>query len=156
MLSFINEMYSEVGQILGQIIQEDEVMFAGASMEKVNLMKPAKQKRSMSIIKRLRDYISSNGKIQIPQCLFRITYSVPGQRRRHKRMFLCNSSSGSCGNCVHWRAEASEIQNDGGARRLEVATWSPVLGLAVKDDLFPHVAGGLRGRRVKITSIEVS
>ena len=44
------------------MIQEDEVMFAGASMEKVNLMKPPKQKRSMSIIKRLRDYISSNGK----------------------------------------------------------------------------------------------
>ena len=37
-------------------------MFAGASMEKINLMKPPKQKRSMSIIKRLRDYISSNGK----------------------------------------------------------------------------------------------
>ena len=67
----------------------------------------------------------------------------------------CISSSGSCGNCVQWRAEAGEIQDDGGARRLEVATWSPVLGLDVKDDLFPHVAGGLRGRRVKITSIEV-
>ena len=40
-------------------------------------------------------------------------------------------------------------------KRLEVAMWSPVLGFAVKDDLFPHVSGGLRGRRVTITSIEV-
>ena len=49
-------------------------MFAGASMEKVNLMKPPKQERSMSIMKRLRDYISSNGKYQLSHCFFRIIY----------------------------------------------------------------------------------
>ena len=49
-------------------------MFAGASMEKVNLMKPPKQERSMSIMKRLRDYISSNGKFQLSRCLLRIIY----------------------------------------------------------------------------------
>merc|ERR1712117_958767 len=36
----------------------------------------------------------------------------------------------------------------------ETATWSPVLGFVIKDSLFPHVSGGLRGREVTITSIE--
>ena len=45
-------------------------MFAGASMEKINLMKPPKQERSMSIMKRLRNYISSNGNYQIRASMF--------------------------------------------------------------------------------------
>ena len=63
-------------------------------------------------------------------------------------------SLGTCGNCVKWKAEASEMQDEG-AYRLETAVWDTVLGFAIKDDLFPHVSGGLRGRRVTITSIEV-
>ena len=63
-------------------------------------------------------------------------------------------SLGTCGNCVTWKAEASEIQDEG-SYRLETAVWNIVLGFAIKDDIFPHVSGGLRGRRVTITSIDV-
>ena len=57
---------------------------------------------------------------------------------------------------MDWKAEASEIQDKGRPYRLETAMWSPVLGFQIKDDIFPHISGGLRGRRVSITSIEVT
>ena len=62
---------------------------------------------------------------------------------------------GTCGNCIDYKAEAGEIRSGERAARLETATWSPVLGFVIKDSLFPHVSGGLRGREVTITSIEV-
>ena len=64
--------------------------------------------------------------------------------------------SGTCGNCVLWKGEASEIQDEGRPHRLETAVWSPALGFHIKDDIFPHISGGLRGRRVSITSVEVT
>lgn len=115
-------------------------MYSGISVEKYNLMKPSKQKKSSSTIKRLRDYISTNGKHLHPLFRYALVWCL---------------ILGTCGNCIHWKTEASEIQDEGRAQRCEVAMWSPVLGFAVKDDLFPHVSGGLRGRRVTITSIEV-
>ena len=65
------------------------------------------------------------------------------------------SCTGTCGSCVEWKAEAAEIQTGEKARRLEVAQWSPALGFSIKDSLFPHISGGLRGRTVTITSIQV-
>ena len=62
---------------------------------------------------------------------------------------------GTCGTCVDWKSEAGEIQTGETAYRLETAEWSPTLGFAVKDSLFPHVSGGLRGRTLTITSIQV-
>jgi len=63
-------------------------------------------------------------------------------------------ANGTCGNCVDYKAEAGEIRDGERAARLETATWSPVLGFVIKDSLFPHVSGGLRGREVTITSIQ--
>ena len=57
---------------------------------------------------------------------------------------------------MDWKAEAGEIRDGERAFRLETATWSPVLGFVIKDSLFPHVSGGLRGRDVTITSIQVA
>ena len=56
---------------------------------------------------------------------------------------------------MEWRAEAAEIRDGEKAHRLEIADWSPPLGFLIKDSLFPHVTGGLRGRTVVITSIQV-
>ena len=56
---------------------------------------------------------------------------------------------------MEWKAEAAEIRTGESAHRLETAGWSPTLGFAIKDSLFPHVSGGLRGRTVIITSIQV-
>ena len=72
-----------------------------------------------------------------------------------KKYFHKFDLSGTCGNCVDWKAEAAEIRDGEIAYRLETATWSPVLGFVIKDSLFPHVSGGLRGRDVMITSIQV-
>ena len=58
----------------GQVILEDEVMYSGASVEKYNLMKPSKQKKSSSTIKRLRDYISTNGN----EFLLHLLYTIKG------------------------------------------------------------------------------
>ena len=50
--------------ILGQIIREDEKEYAGISVEEYNLIKPPKQTKSSGTIRRLKDYIRANGKIQ--------------------------------------------------------------------------------------------
>ena len=39
--------------------------------------------------------------------------------------------------------------------QLEVGTWIPTFGLALKDDLLPHVTGGFRGRNITVASFEV-
>jgi hypothetical protein len=37
-----------------------------------------------------------------------------------------------------------------------VYDWRPLLGLELKDDLFPHIYGGLRQRKIPVTSLHVS
>ena len=54
----------------GQIILEDDMMYSGTSVEKYKLMKPSKQRKSSSTIKRLRDYISTNGNYFHPLFLY--------------------------------------------------------------------------------------
>ena len=63
--------------------------------------------------------------------------------------------NGKCGNCTEWQMAAGEIRGADDTKILEVGFWRPVQGTLYKDDLFPHVTGGLRGRAVTITSIDV-
>jgi hypothetical protein len=39
--------------------------------------------------------------------------------------------------------------------QLEVGSWIISRGLDLKDDLFPHVTGGFRGRMIPVASLEV-
>ena len=39
--------------------------------------------------------------------------------------------------------------------QLEVGIWIPTVGLALKDDLLPHVTGDFRGRTITVASFEV-
>ena len=50
--------------------------------------------------------------------------------------------------------EAAEIKKE--VQGLDVGNWQPRFGLGLKDDLFPHVKGGLRGRTIEVTSVDVS
>ena len=43
-----------------------------------------------------------------------------------------------------------------GANIVDVGMWEPMQGLVLKDDLFPHVTGGLRGRVLTVASFDVS
>ena len=65
-------------------------------------------------------------------------------------------TKGSCGNCTEWQMEASEIIGATEARRLDVGLWKPVTGQHMKDDLLPHVKGGMRGRTITVGSLDVS
>ncbi len=53
---------------------------------------------------------------------------------------------------------AAEIKGDPFYRAgiLDVGFWTPVTGINNKDDLFPHVTGGMRGRMMKVSAIHVS
>ena len=62
---------------------------------------------------------------------------------------------GKCGNCSHWEMSASEIKENGFVNNLDVGTWEPTQGLLLQDDIFPHVTGGLRNRRIVVTATDV-
>ena len=51
--------------------------------------------------------------------------------------------------------QAAEVQEKERINQLEVGSWAVNLGLDLKDDLFPHVTGGLRGRVIPVASLEV-
>eukprot|EP00092_Neocalanus_flemingeri_P000465 GFUD01000495.1.p1 GENE.GFUD01000495.1~~GFUD01000495.1.p1 ORF type:complete len:837 (+),score=225.49 GFUD01000495.1:88-2598(+) len=63
-------------------------------------------------------------------------------------------TSGSCNNCTKWMMEAVEVRESNRINQLEVGTWMPTLGLALKDDLLPHITGGFRGRAITVGSLE--
>ena len=44
---------------------------------------------------------------------------------------------------------------DNAINQLEVGSWIISRGLDLRDDLFPHVTGGFRGRMLPVASIEV-
>ncbi len=50
--------------------------------------------------------------------------------------------------------KAAEVKDT--AAGLEVGSWTLKGGLRLKDDLFPHVSGGLRGKTIKIASFDVT
>ena len=62
---------------------------------------------------------------------------------------------GKCGNCSKWEMKASEIKENGFVNNLDVGTWEPTQGLLLQDDIFPHVTGGLRNRRIVVTATDV-
>ena len=43
-----------------------------------------------------------------------------------------------------------------GPNAVDVGSWEPMQGLVLKDDLFPHITGGLRGRVLTVASMDVS
>ena len=47
------------------------------------------------------------------------------------------------------------MKDYGKIHQLEVGTWMVSVGLNLKDTLFPHIAGGMRGRRIIVASLEV-
>ena len=47
------------------------------------------------------------------------------------------------------------MRDYGRIQELDVGSWTISLGLNMKDDLFPHITGGMRGRRIMVASLEV-
>ena len=47
------------------------------------------------------------------------------------------------------------MKDYGKIQELDVGSWTTSVGLDMKDDLFPHVTGGMRGRRIMVASLEV-
>ena len=66
------------------------------------------------------------------------------------------SNKGTCGNCSLWKMSASEIMGIDTINNLDVGKWEPTQGLSLTDDLLPHVTGGLRKRRIRVTATDVS
>jgi len=62
--------------------------------------------------------------------------------------------SSKCDNCTKWMMEAVEVRESDRINQLEVGSWTPSLGLSLKDDLLPHVTGGFRGRAIMVGSID--
>ena len=64
---------------------------------------------------------------------------------------------GQCGNCTGWTMKSAELVDvSKGANTVDVGVWEPLQGLVLKDDLFPHITGGLRGRVLTVASFDVS
>ncbi|XP_076061279.1 ionotropic receptor 93a-like [Oratosquilla oratoria] len=61
--------------------------------------------------------------------------------------------SESCFKCTRWGLQAGEVKSQDRFELLNVATWQPLTGLELKDDLFPHVTGGFRRRVIPVTSV---
>ena len=63
---------------------------------------------------------------------------------------------GHCGNCSDWAMKSAEVvvKGDGG-NLVDVGDWESMQGLVHRDDLFPHVTGGLRGRVLTVAAVDV-
>ncbi|XP_018027085.1 ionotropic receptor 93a [Hyalella azteca] len=64
------------------------------------------------------------------------------------------TSMSRCHRCTSWEAQAVEVKDADRFELLKSARWTPLTGVTVYDDLFPHVTGGFRGRRIKVTSTD--
>lgn len=81
--------------------------------------------------------------------------SRAGQIMTKLKNYLRNE--GQCGNCTGWSMKAAELTDVTlGPSILDVGYWEPMQGSVLKDDLFPHVTGGLRGRLLTVASVDVS
>lgn len=58
-----------------------------------------------------------------------------------------------CGKCSKWMMESVEVREANRIKPLDVGSWRPAIGLTLKDDLFPHITGGFRGRAITVASI---
>ena len=61
-----------------------------------------------------------------------------------------------CSVCTSWAVQAVEIKDVEQFELLQVARWRPLVGLEIYDAFFPHVEGGFRGRKLRVTSVDVS
>ena len=66
------------------------------------------------------------------------------------------TETGSCGQCTHWKMKSAELKGLTEVNELNAGQWEPTQGLHLKDDLFPHVHGGLRKRLITVTAVNVS
>ena len=60
-----------------------------------------------------------------------------------------------CGASLMWKLQALEFKVTNQPSLIDIGQWDGSRGLTVYDDLFPHFTGGLRGRQVTVTSLEV-
>ena len=61
-----------------------------------------------------------------------------------------------CSVCTKWAVQAVEVKDMESFELIQAARWTPLVGLDAYDSFFPHVTGGLRGRKIKVTSVDVS
>ena len=64
-------------------------------------------------------------------------------------------STGECGNCNRYGFGACEVGDETEVSLLDVGNWTAWDGIYHIDDLFPHVTGGLRNRKVMVSTVEV-
>ncbi|KAK7084679.1 hypothetical protein SK128_009074 [Halocaridina rubra] len=63
--------------------------------------------------------------------------------------------SKECSKCTRWGIQAAEVKDAQKFELLRVADWNPTSGLALYDDLFPHVTGFFRGRTIPVASLHI-
>lgn len=76
-------------------------------------------------------------------------------------MFLREKSV--CSNCTFWQFESGETwgkeyqknSSSSIANLLYVGSWSPTGGPDLKDEMFPHIAHGFRGRTLPMVTFHV-
>ncbi|MPC67874.1 hypothetical protein E2C01_062060 [Portunus trituberculatus] len=66
---------------------------------------------------------------------------------------MAMKENNECSKCTEWGVQAVETKDVDSFELLNVADWSPLDGLMLYDDLFPHVTGGFRGRTITVTSV---
>ena len=69
-----------------------------------------------------------------------------------KSMKYYMETVGKCDNCSRWGMETVESKDATRVDILDVGTWTPA-GSTLRDDLFPHVKGNFRGRRIPVASV---
>ena len=60
-----------------------------------------------------------------------------------------------CGSWLTWSLRAAELKVLKQPTLLKVGQWDAAHGLSTYDDWFPHFNGGLRGRIINVTTLEV-
>lgn len=87
-------------------------------------------------------------------------WEIIGPSRGERAVSVINNikqhieTDAQCSACTSWTMEAVEVKVTNRVDSLEVGSWRPGLGLALKDDLLPHVTGGFRGRAITVASLE--
>ncbi|KAK7084682.1 hypothetical protein SK128_009077 [Halocaridina rubra] len=80
---------------------------------------------------------------------------TPAQRAATivKAMKMKQKKSQKCGVCTRWGVQAAEVKDAQRFELLNVADWNSMSGLALFDDLFPHITGFFRGRTIPVASL---
>ena len=112
---------------LNELLNDEMALFDYVSVEEWDLIKPLQSERVTGMISKIRMMLADDTK-----------------------------QGSKCGSCINWQMRAAEMKDGGNVNNLDVGSWEPTQGLALKDDLFPHLTGGFRGRTIRVTSIQVS